>query len=76
MLQFAINNAEQFTGQSATFPIILAIFKLVICLGIEIGNLILLMYYDNEWSCIIFYVSLAVIAGLESKMMNIVRSSN
>lgn len=76
MLQFAINNAEQFTGQSATFPIFLAMFKLVIVLGIEMGNLTLLMYYDNEWSCIIFYVSLAVVAGLEGKMMNIVRTSN
>lgn len=76
MLQFALNNAEQFTGQSATFPILLAIFKLAVALGIEMGNLVLLMYYDNEWSCIIFYVSLAVVAGLEAKMMHIVRTSN
>lgn len=45
-------------------------------LFIEIGNLVLLMYYEDEWSCIIFYVSLAMIAGFESKMMSIVRTSN
>lgn len=34
------------------------------------------MYYSSEWSCIIFYVSLAVIASLEGKMMTIVRTTN
>jgi hypothetical protein len=74
MLQFALNNAEQFTGQSALFPVLLALFKLSVALGIELINLYLLMFYDNEWVCIIFYVALGIIAGLETKFMSIVGS--
>ena len=48
MIQYTLNNAESFAGQTVFFPVFVSLLMLIVSWGIEIGFLFLIMQKSEE----------------------------
>jgi hypothetical protein len=68
MLQYAVNNHEQFCQGSPFFPLVLAGLKCFGAIGAEVGNVYLIIRYQDVSSVIGGYVALAIVAKVDNLM--------
>jgi hypothetical protein len=70
MIQYTLNNAESFAGQTIFFPVFVSFLLLLVSWIIEIGFIFLIMHKTQEYEVVLKYVLVAVIAFFESNITN------
>jgi len=68
MVQYAVNNHQNFCQSSIFFPLLISSLKLFGAVAAEVGNVYLIIRYTNVSSVISGYVALAIVAKVDNLM--------